>query len=214
MTQVVKSAKLSDFRPDTIEEYDFDDIFGATHGVGDAPVASFGERFDSPIAQVAALIVPSQPTLQEIRFCKYIIKGHSKTEAYVKAFGFKGDEHPRTYFNKAAYVLAQRPRVAIKMQEMYEKLVEFEEQDMVDIIAEINEDRKLARDLGQPSAALAAVKLKAQLLGHAQKEAPVTTNVNVILSEDQKRQMLSRISGMISPAIDVTPIEDAEIVEE
>jgi hypothetical protein len=113
----------------------------------------------------------------------------------------------------------RRPRVAIKMQEMYEKLVEFEEQDMVDIISEINEDRKLARDLGQPAAALSAVKLKAQLLGHAKKDAPITTNITMILSDEQKRAMLSRLSGSLSPAIDITPvhldqIEDAQIVPE
>jgi hypothetical protein len=95
---------------------------------------------------------------------------------------------------------------------MYEKLVEFEEQDMVDIIAEINADRQLARDLGQPAAALSAVKLKAELLGHKRKDPPVTNNVNLILSEDQKRDMLARIGG--HRMIDISPsIEDAEIEE-
>jgi hypothetical protein len=213
----MKIAKASDNPPvlSSEEAYDFDDIFGATHGIGDAPVAVHGGSYDSPVTAVVAMIDPQAPNLKEIRFCKYIIRGDNHTEAYVKAFEFKGDEHPRLYFAKAAYALLKRPRVAIKLQEMHQKLVEFEEQDMVDIIAEINEDRKLARDLGQPGAALAAVKLKAELLGHKQKVAPVTNNVNLVLSDEQKRAMIARITGGHSEPIDVTPIhiEDAEIVE-
>lgn len=213
---IVKVAKLSNSTTVLSNDdlYDFDDIFGATHGVGDAPVATFGDKFDSPVAAAASLVDPLMPTLKEIRFCKNIIRGDNQTEAYVKAFEFRGNEHPRAYFAKAAHALLKRPRVAMKLQEMYQKLVEYEEQDMVDIIAEINEDRKLARDLGQPGAALAAVKLKADLLGHKKKEAPVTNNVNLVLSDTQKQAMLARILGT-SQMIDVTPddIEDAEIVK-
>lgn len=213
----MKVAKATDTPPvlSNDELYDFDDIFGATHGLGDAPVAVHGGSFDSPVAAVVAMIDPQAPTLKEIRFCKYIIRGENNTEAYVKAFEFKGNEHPRSYFAKAAHALLKRPRVAMKLQEMHEKLVEFEEQDMVDIIAEINEDRKLARDLGQPGAALAAVKLKAELLGHRQKVAPVTNNVSLVLSDEQKRAMIARITGVRDEPIDITPndIEDAEIVE-
>jgi hypothetical protein len=208
------TAKMSDYQPVVTQDdlYDFDDVFSSTHGVGDAPVAAFGGSFDSPIAAAIALIDPMSANLREIRFCKYLIKGLSKTEAYIKAFEFNGTEHPRAYFNRAAHAISQRPRVAVKLQEMHEKLVEFEEQDMVDIIAEINADRQLARDLGQPAAALSAVKLKAELLGHKRKDPPVTNNVNLILSEDQKRDMLARIGG--HRMIDISPsIEDAEIEE-
>lgn len=211
-------AKMSDYQPVVKEDdlYDFDDIFSSTHGVGDAPVANFGGSFDSPLAAAVALIDPNAANLREIRFCKNLIKGMGKSEAYIKAFEFNGTEHPKQYFANAAYVLSQRPRVAIKLQEMHQKLVEFEEQDMADIIAEINEDRQLARDLGQPAAALSAVKLKAELLGHRRKDPPVTNNVNLILSEDQKRDMLARIGGHRafdnSSMIDISPtIEDAEI---
>ncbi len=210
----MQPAKMSGHQPVVKEDdlYDFDDIFSSTHGVGDAPVATFGGSFDSPLAAAVALIDPQVANLREIRFCKNMIKGLSKTEAYIKAFEFNGTEHPRQYFAQAAYLLCKRPRVAIKLQEMHQKLVEFEEQDMVDLIAEINEDRQLARDLGQPAAALSAVKLKAELLGHRRKDPPVTNNVNLILSEDQKRDMLARIGG--HRMIDISPtIEDAEIEE-
>jgi hypothetical protein len=63
----VKPAKLSEYQPVLNESdlYDYDDIFSQKHGVGDAPVATFGDRFDGPVAAVAALIDPSAPTLMD-----------------------------------------------------------------------------------------------------------------------------------------------------
>jgi hypothetical protein len=96
------------------------------------------------------------------------------------------------------------------MFELRKAMAEFEEQDMLSLITELNADRQLARDLGQPSAAISALKLKAQLLGLTE-EKKVTNNITVNLSDDQKKALLSRIGSRISPRDN--DIDDAEYEE-
>jgi hypothetical protein len=207
------NSPLVDYQPEVEIEIDIDDIFFEKHGVGDAPVSAHGDVFDSNKASLIGLIDPMQATLHEIRFCKYLIKGETKRGSYIKAFELTGDEHPYHYYSKAADRLLKRPRVIIKYNEMRDKLVEFEEQEVADIIHELNEDRKLARDLGQPSAAIAAVKAKADILGITKKEKSNVNNINITLSDDQKKNLLSRVSHMLNPSqiidadyTDITPV--------
>jgi hypothetical protein len=180
-----------------------EDLFFEKHGVGDTPVTEQEQVLRN-------LIDPNEPSLPEVRLCKNIIKGMSNVEAYIKAFGYAGDEMPRNSFSAACARILKRPRVAIKMFELRKAMAEFEEQDMLSLITELNADRQLARDLGQPSAAISALKLKAQLLGLTE-EKKVTNNITVNLSDDQKKALLSRIGSRISPRDN--DIDDAEYEE-
>jgi hypothetical protein len=180
-----------------------EDLFFEKHGVGDTPVTEQEQVLRN-------LIDPNEPSLPEVRLCKNIIKGMSNVEAYIKAFGYAGDEMPRSSFSAACARILKRPRVAIKMFELRKAMAEFEEQDMLSLITELNADRQLARDLGQPSAAISALKLKAQLLGLTE-EKKVTNNITVNLSDDQKKALLSRIGSRISPRDN--DIDDAEYEE-
>jgi hypothetical protein len=180
-----------------------EDLFFEKHGVGDTPVTEQEQVLRN-------LIDPNEPSLPEVRLCKNIIKGMTNVEAYIKAFGYAGDEMPRNSFSSACARILKRPRVAIKMFELRKAMAEFEEQDMLSLITELNADRQLARDLGQPSAAISALKLKAQLLGLTE-EKKVTNNITVNLSDDQKKALLSRIGSRISPRDN--DIDDAEYEE-
>jgi hypothetical protein len=180
-----------------------EDLFFSKHGVGDTPVT---ERE----VVLRNIIDPNEPTLQEIRLCKNLIKGMGSIDAYIKAFDYRGDEMTRSGFSSACARILKRPRVALKMYEMRKAMADFEEEDMLSLITQLNSDRQLARDLGQPSAAISALKLKAQLLGLTE-EKKVTNNITVNLSDDQKKALLNRIGSRITPRND--DIDDAEYEE-
>ena len=185
---------------------DFDDVFFATHGVGDNPVT---EQVDV----IRHMLDPNEPTLQEVRLCKNLIKGMHPVEAYRKAFEMPPERMSDKAVHSAIARLMQRPRVARKMYELREILMEMEEVDLMDIVHDLNEDRKLARDLGQPSAAIQATKVKATLLGLS-KENKTTQNITVNLSDTQKKALLSRIGNRVldhaNPAIEDVDFEELE----
>lgn len=186
----------NDPHPDEVDE-----LFFEVNGVSDNPI---NEREIS----VVHMIDPNEPSLSEVRFCKNIIKGLSKVESYRKAFEVDKDKASDKAVHGAVDRLLKRPRVARKMYEMREMLMEFEDQDLMTIIQELNADRKLARDLGQPSAATAATKLKAQLLGIGDSKTH-TNNITINMSDDQKKSILSRIGHRVLDAANPA-IEDAE----
>ncbi len=183
---------------------DFDDVFFKIHGLGDNPVTD-------ELDYVRNLVDPHEPSLQEIRFCKNLIKGMSAVESYRKAF----EVSPETMSNAAVLTavsrIEKRPRVAKKMYELRKMVMQLENEDLMQIIHELNEDRDLARALGQPSAAISAVKTKATILGLT-NETKTTNNITVNLSDDQKKNLLSRIGHRILNHADA-PIEDADFKE-
>jgi hypothetical protein len=176
---------------------EFDAIFFGKHGVGDVPI-------DSEFAVIAHQMNPNEPTLPELMFCRFLVKGDSQPDAYMKAFGYDGSEYVRDTFGRMAYRLLKRPRVSKALFEMKEKVNALMNEDLATLVSELNDDRKLARDLGQPSAAIAAVKAKANLLGLDQSTTQNMT-INVSLTDDQKGQLLSRIARRSS-----SRIEDAQ----
>ena len=183
---------------------DFDDVFYATHGLGDNPVTE-------QVEAIRHMIDPNEPTLQEVRFVKQLIKGTNPLEAYRKVFEMPVERMSNKAVHSAIARLLQRPRVARKMYELREMLMEMEEVDLMDIVHDLNEDRQLARDLGQPSAAIQATKVKATLLGLS-KENKTTQNITVNLSDSQKKQLLSRIGNRILDEVDPA-IEDVDFEE-
>jgi hypothetical protein len=186
------------------DDSSFDDIFFSIHGVGDNPMT---ERN----VAIQHLIDPSEPSLQEVRLCKLMIKGMSQVDAYRKAFDVTKDQMSNRSCSSAVDRLLKRPRVARTMYEMRKMLMDFENEDLMQIISELNQDRDLARSLGNPSAAISAVKVKAGLLG-LNKDSNTTINITANLSDNQKNDILSRIGHRMlhvnSPAI-----EDAEYTE-
>lgn len=183
----------------------FDDIFFAKHGVGDMPV-------DKALAPIRYEIDPNDPTAQEMAFCRLLIKGLNRIDAYIQAFGYEGDEISRNGFSVAARRIMERPRVVRYHYNLLEQVKEFEQEDVQKLISELNEDRQLARDLGQPSAAIAAVKAKANLLG-LENSTVNNTTVNISISDEQKNKILSRVANKMLPKHDESLITDAEFKE-
>lgn len=167
----------------------FDEIFFSNHGVGDTPV-------EKELSAIGNSMDPNLPTLKECVFAKLVVKGSSLREAYMEAFGFNGSEYHSVTYTRNAKKLIERPRVARYIYELQRRAAALMDEDMANIVNELNEDRVLARALGQPSAAITATKTKAQLLG-LMDERKVTNNITVNLSDEQKKLLLNRVGEVI-----------------
>lgn len=181
----------------------FNDIFYEKHGVGDFAVSK-------DLQPIRYEVDPNQVTGQEAAFCRLLVKGIGRIDAYIQAFGYEGDEMTRNGFGMAAKRIMDRPRVIRHHFELQERIREFEQEDLKKLVSELNEDRQLARDLGQPSAAIAAVKAKANLLGLENNTAGNTT-VNISISDDQRQKILARVANKLLPKADT--FEDVQDVE-
>lgn len=183
-----------------MNEVDFEDIFYSKHGVGD-----IGVERDTDIP--SALVDKSVATHREKQFVQLVVSGKSKVESYLKIFDPDG-EIKRTSAGSLANRLMKRKRVVQYYVSILEQKNDLVEESLPKLIAELNEDRELARALGQPGAAIQAVKTKANMLGLENKPDNVTMTVNV-LSDDAKKQLMNRISKQVSRN-DAVEIEDAE----
>ena len=189
---------------------EFDDIFFGSHGVGDTPI-------DKKYDVIAHSINPNVATGDEYAFVRNIVKGESQIESYIKVFGTigrKGQELSRKALTHNASRLLDRPRVQKALFEIQEKHQVFMQEDMTNLVAELNEDRELARALGQPSAAIAAVKAKASLLGLEQQQ-PVGDTININMNDDQKALIFERVKKKLiakdiidADYVDVTPDDE------
>lgn len=181
---------------------EFDNIFFATHGIGHDPVSDEERRLIHSLDN-------TRPTWQEIEFVRMFFREGNITDAYIRAFDFNGTEHRRDYFTKLANRLLERPRVIAKLNEYREKAQALADEDVANLVSELNEDRNLARSLGQPSAAIAATKAKATLLG-LEKQSVNNMNIVLDLSDDQKQNLLSRIGSRLSKEQSNEQIIDAD----
>ena len=184
---------------------EFDNIFFETHGIGHDPVSN-------DVQKLMHSLDNSEPTWQEIEFVRMFFREGNVTDAYIKSFNFDGTEHRRDYFTKLANRLLERPRVLKKLNEYRRKAQALADEDISNLINELNEDRHLARTLGQPSAAIAATKAKATLLG-LEKSSVNNMNIVLDLSDDQKQNLLSRIGSRLSKERSNEQIIDAEYKE-
>lgn len=184
-----------------VSDYDAEEFF-KLHGVGDFAVEPELEDFQF-------LVDKNEASPREKEFCRYIVLGETQTEAYVKAFDKEG-KLDRKNVTVYAHSLLKRKRVAKYYYELLRRRESFLEENLEHLISELNADRKLARDLGQPSAAIQAVKTKANLLGLENATSNKIT-VNVSLSDDQKENLLARIvkrntdDVLDADYVDVTP---------
>lgn len=167
------------------EDKTFEDVFFETHGVSDvAP--------DPELALLGNALDETLPTFKEVDFALRLAKGENHIDAYIISFGFRGDEVTRSAFSMASKRIQKRPRVSEKIIELKRRASSVAEEDMDKLVHELNEDRKLARALGQPAAAISAVKAKANLLGLEQSNT-VHNTLNVNLTDEQKAQLMERV---------------------
>lgn len=102
------------------------------------------------------------------RFAQELAKGKSATEAYAAA-GYKPDDGNATR-------LTGNDRVKARLAELQAKAAEKTLVTVEDIVAQLDEDRKFAREQGAASAAVTATMGKAKVLGLIIEKAE---NINI-----------------------------------
>lgn len=102
-------------------------------------------------------------TIKQEGFCKDFIATGNASEAYRRNYN-AGKMLPDSVTNKA-YELMQNVGVTSRIQELQVILQKKFEVTVESLTKELDEDRQLARDLGQPGAAISALGVKARIHG-------------------------------------------------
>jgi len=113
---------------------------------------------------------PKRCTAKEEAFCLKYIELRQKTAAYKLVYNHTGGDQVAR--NQACRVF-KRPHVTARVIELLEdeKLGAFE--TVHTIAAQLDEDRAMARELGQASAAVSSTVHKAKMLGIYQEQSKV-----------------------------------------
>jgi hypothetical protein len=106
------------------------------------------------------MVMPPLDNPRWERFAQELAKGQSQTGAYLAA-GYRGDKSPAT----AASRLSTNVKVAARLRELQEVTAAKAEVTRESILAELEEARLMAKDNGQPAAAVSASMGKAKLVG-------------------------------------------------
>lgn len=125
-------------------------------------------------------------TPKQEKFCRVFIETGNQSEAYRQAYNTE-NMMAETVTKKASELMANghvKGRVTQLQQQVAKKF----EVTVESLTKEFEEDRQLARELGQPSAAIAATNGKARIHGldkqvmsnDPDNPMPATINVNVV----------------------------------
>lgn len=112
-------------------------------------------------------------TLKQEAFCRaYIENGGNASEAYRSAYN-AGKTKPEAIHANASKLL-KNTKVALRIEALQRKHAERHDITVDDLVNELEEARTLAKEVGQPGAAVSATMGKAKLLGHIVEKSEVT----------------------------------------
>lgn len=106
--------------------------------------------------------MPALANLRHERFCRAFIKTNVAARAYLKA-GY--ETTTRGSLDTAASRLLRHVKVKRRLTELKQQMADRNRITVDSLLQDLADDRKLARTLGQPSAAIAATQLSAKLVG-------------------------------------------------
>ena len=132
---------------------------------------------------------PTHLTEKQAKFCEKVLEGLNLSDAYRAAFNTENMK-PATV-NRAAKELADNPKVAARIEVLREgatrAAVTAAAYTLDEAMTDAEEDRALAREKGQGSAAVSATKLKAQLAGHLPEKEKRDARAGVLDELDVER---------------------------
>ena len=102
-------------------------------------------------------------TTKQEKFCKSFIETGNASEAYRRSYECKNCNGPT--INRNAVALLDNNKIATRVGELQTQLQKKFEVTVETLTKELDEDRQLARSLGQPGAAISAVNVKARIHG-------------------------------------------------
>ena len=102
-------------------------------------------------------------TAKQEKFCQGVAKGLSYSDAYREAYN--ADKMKSDTINKRACELLKNGYVTGRIDELKKMALSRHNIEVDDIVEELEDARKIARELGQSSAMVSATMGKAKLLG-------------------------------------------------
>ena len=125
-------------------------------------------------------------TPKQEKFCREFIKTGNQSDAYRAAYNSE-NMLPATINNKA-YQLINQDDIRARVVQLQAQVAKKFEVTVESLTKELEEDRQLARELGQPGAAISALNVKARIHGldkqimsnDPDNPMPATINVNVV----------------------------------
>ncbi len=102
-------------------------------------------------------------TVKQEKFCQGVAKGLNYSEAYRLAYNAK--KMKAETVNITAFRLMSNPKVGLRVEELKKRALKRYDLTVDDIIEELEDARKIARELGQSSAMVSASMGKAKLFG-------------------------------------------------
>lgn len=131
----------------------------------------------------------NQLTVKQEKFCKSYIETGNASEAYRQSYDCQKMKGPT--INRNAVALLDNTKIATRIGELQLKLQKKFEVTVESLSKELDEDRQLARSLGQPGAAISALNVKARIHGldkqvvsnDPENPMPATIQVEILRNE-------------------------------
>lgn len=129
-------------------------------------------------------------TTKQEKFCKSFIKTGNASEAYRQSYDCQKMKGPT--INRNAVALLDNSKIATRVGELQLNLQKKFEVTVESLSKELDEDRQLARSLGQPGAAISALNVKARIHGldkqvmsnDPENPMPATIQVEILRNEN------------------------------
>ena len=102
-------------------------------------------------------------TTKQEKFCKTFIETGNASEAYRQSYDCQKRKGPT--INRNAVALLDNTKITTRVGELQLNLQKKFEVTVQSLSKELDEDRQLARSLGQPGAAISALNVKARIHG-------------------------------------------------
>ena len=102
-------------------------------------------------------------TTKQEKFCKTFIETGNASEAYRQSYDCQKMKGPT--INRNAVALLDNTKITTRVRELQLNLQKKFEVTVQSLSKELDEDRQLARSLGQPGAAISALNVKARIHG-------------------------------------------------
>jgi phage terminase small subunit len=128
-------------------------------------------------------------TTKQEKFCKSFIQTGNASEAYRQSYDCQKMKGPT--INRNAVALLDNSKIATRVGELQLNLQKKFEVTVESLSKELDEDRQLARSLGQPGAAISALNVKARIHGldkqvmsnDPENPMPATIQVEILRNE-------------------------------
>jgi hypothetical protein len=141
-------------------------------------------------------------TAKQEKFCQGVAKGLTYSDAYRQAYNAK--KMKMEAINISASRLMDNPKIELRVEELKKRTLKRYDLTVDDIVEELEDARKIARDLGQSSAMVSASMGKAKLFGmivdkkaHTDSEGndldvPVVSNAELLAIMERRFERIDK----------------------